>query len=1124
MHSIGPINSRYVIFTVYATAYQYDINNNIIEVTNPLGLSQTFVYNESNKLTEVIGFNGERTKYEHGPLNKPISITNPRGNKTVLEYDSMWNLSAVTKPNGGKTIYRYDENNHLSAEEDAKGGITKYEYDGNGNRISACDAEGNKTLLAYDALNRLIKVTAPDGGETQYEYDAESNLVNVTDALGNEVNAEYDELGRITREINQLGAIREYTYDKLGNLERVISRDDRGSDAITSFAYKHGTDKVTAITYPDGSEEHYSYDANNNLISFIDRNGYKIAYTYDVLDRLTKAEGQEGDKKEYEYDAAGNITKVTDALGNATLYSYDLNNNLVKVTDALGNETAYDYDVNDELIMIRQYEGAEIDGIEASKITENAEALSSNILKFTEEQKNCHITHYTRNVIGQIEAITDAYGNQERFQYNKRGELISKLDKDGYITKYAYTPAGDIACIEYDDGRSVKMAYNYLRQLEEVKDWLGVTKITNNAIGQAVGVIYPDGKTVSYEYDINGNRTALTYPNGKKISYIYDELGRLSKLESDDHEVSYRYDAQSKLIEKAFANGVKTSYSYNGRGLLASLVHSNNNGVINEFSYEYDLLGNKTRVDKKRNLSHNDNGSYEYGYDPIGRLNTVEKDGSSLRTYNYDAHGNRISLEDYSEGLSYPAKTIYEYNSLNQLITKADSNGMERYSYDKRGNLNTVTIGDAIKNIYAYGAINRLEQATNDKGEIAKYLYNGIGNRVGKQMGTMPTEMLLLTESMIPTKIEFHLEKRIDYIVDMTREFDNLLTKDDGSRLYNYVFDTGLLIKGEYIFLADEMTSPIARIGKNGDVLAQASLDEFGVEIDGPVDDDFTFIGYQRDIVAGTYFAQARQYNPVQGRFESKDKIEGFIDTPLLFNPYLYAIARPLNKTDKTGYYFGIDDAIAAGIGAIGGVASTFIGDCIHGVATGDFQWSSWQDYVGSAVGGAAGGVATLYVGPVAGAAVAGGVDTLTSEGLKKATVPGYDKSVADIVWDVTRDASLGAIFGFAGDKAGKFISKSLSNSSNNLAKRIGSILGGGLDEAVDGDNLRLAELWKGKYQNARRTYYKRKYYKEFDFYRAKYFGEIIDEVGNQLWQIIFEQPLNQLESVTSDGLCSIGY
>ena len=879
--------------------YKYDANDNVVEVTNPLGKSQSFAYNESNKVREITDFNGARTLYEYGVLNKPVSITKPLGNKALFEYDAMWNLSKVTMPNGGTTEYRYDGANNLTEVEDAKGAVTRYEYDANGNRTLVEDAEGNKTLLAYDALNRLVKVTSPEGGETRYEYDADSNPVKITDALGNEVSAEYDGLGRVVKETNQLGATRQYSYNALGNLKKVVGGEG-GADAVTTFEYKPGTDKVTAITYPDGTAEHYGYDANNNLISFEDRGGYTIAYSYDALGRLTKSEGEEGDRKEYKYDAVGNITKVTDAHGNGTRYSYDLNGNLVRVTDALGNETAYDYDENDELVMIRQYEGAERGGKVLGEMKEGSEDLSASILRLSEERADCRITHYTRNVLGQIEAITDVFGNQERFQYNRRGELVSKLDKDGYLTKYVYTPSGDVAGIEYEDGRSVLMTYNPLRQLEEVKDWIGTTKIVNNAFGQAVSVTYPDGRRVGYEYDASGHRTALTYPDGRKASYLYDEMGRLSKLETEEHQVSYRYDARSNLVEKAFANGVKTTYSYNGRGLLESLVHSGNKGVINEFSYEYDLLGNKIKVEKQQNLSHNSNGIYRYDYDPIGRLATVSKDDSPLRSYRYDAFGNRTLLKDYSGGSS-PATTHYEYNSLNQLIAKADSIGVERYSYDRRGNLTAVSLNGAVKNTYIYGAIGRLEQATNANGEIAKYLYNGLGNRVSKQMGTVPAGTFHMAEPGIPSLDDFHPERSIGYIVDLTREYDNLLTMNEGSTSSNYAFDTGLLLKGNEIFLADELTSPVGRMGRNGDVIAHAAYDEFGIELGGHVDDDFTFTGYMRDAVAGTYFAQAREYVPSAARFAGTDLVAGFALYPFSLNRYTYCYNQPIDYVDRDG-------------------------------------------------------------------------------------------------------------------------------------------------------------------------------------------------------------------------------
>lgn len=967
-----------------STTYNYDINDNITEVTNPLGQSQTFAYNESNKVVEVTAFNGARTFYEYGALNKPVSITNPLGNKTLFEYDSMWNLAQVTRPNGGATAYRYDGANNVSEVEDAKGSVTRYEYDANGNRTLFEDAEGNKTLLAYDALNRLVKVTSPEGGETRYEYDAESNLIKVTDALGNEVRAEYDELGRVVKETNQLGATREYAYDELGNLKEVISRED-GIDAVTSFSYKHGTDKVTKITYPDGAEEHYSYDANNNLIAHTDKNGYAVTYSYDALNQLVKAEGQEGDRKEYEYDAAGNVIKVTDALGNATTYSYDLNNNLIKVTDALGNETAYDYDANDELVTIRQYEGAESGRFELDEIGKDAESVSVRIMRFAEEQKNFNITCYTRNVLGQIEVITDAHGNQERFQYNKRGELISKIDKDGYLTKYSYTPVGDIAKIDYDDGRSVKLSYNPLRQLEEVKDWLGVTKITNNALGQVLGVTYPDGKTVGYEYDANGNRTALIYPDGKKIGYLYDELGRLSVLEDGEHQVTYRYDKQSNLVEKAFENGVKTTYAYNSRGLLESLVHSGNDGVISEFSYEYDLLGNKTKVEKKQNLLHNSNGIYQYGYDPIGRLATVGKDGSPLRTYSYDAYGNRTLLEDHSGSQGSPVRTQYEYNALNQLITKADSIGAERYSYDKRGNLSAISLDGVIKNTYVYGASGRLEQAVNAKGEIAKYLYNGLGNRVGKRLGTLPTEVILPQEPG-PAPIDFHPQRCIDYVIDLTREYDNLLAKSDDGCSCNYAFDTGLLLKGDELFLADELTSPVGRIGRGGDVLAHAVYDEFGVELGGHVDEDFTFIGYQRDAVAGTYFAQAREYVPEAARFAGTDLVAGFVVYPFGLNRYTYCYNQPIDYVDKDGNIVIAAIAVGALIGGVIGGGGSIASQVMSGTKISEINWKdvAVDTFSGAAVGGYAGtgaGLVQLAVGGgIVGAVNYGAKTTLNNE------------------------------------------------------------------------------------------------------------------------------------------------
>lgn len=57
------------------------------------------------------------------------------------------------------------------------------------------------------------------------------------------------------------------------------------------------------------------------------------------------------------------------------------------------------------------------------------------------------------------------------------------------------------------------------------------------------------------------------------------------------------------------------------------------------------------------------------------------------------------------------------------------------------------------------------------------------------------------------------------------------------------------MLKGDELFLTDELTSPVGRIGRAGDVLAASSYDELGIELGGQADDDFAFTGYQRDSI-----------------------------------------------------------------------------------------------------------------------------------------------------------------------------------------------------------------------------------------------------------------------------------
>ena len=872
------------------TKYAYDVMGNVTCVENAEGNRQSYEYNASGKVTKVTDFDGASIQREYNVLNRPSKIIDKEGRETLLTYDSMWNIARVTAPDGARTTYLYNEENLLSRIKYADGAVVRYTYDANGNRIGEEDENGAKTTFVYDALGRAVEVTGEEGLHYAYRYDGEGNLIEAEDALGNTVSMEYDGNGNLVKETNALGESRHYTYTPLGDVESITDEAGR----TTCYQYQKGG-LLEKIQYSDGTEEAFTYDANGNLETHTLATGFVLRYGYDSMGRITEITGSEGEKKSYTYDALGNVTSMTDGEGNTTRYAYTLSGQLAKVTDALGNETQYRYDACDRLIEICQYgEKADQEFLEAEERNRRG--------------RRCQVTRYHRDIRGQITEVTDAMGQKETYTYDKKGQLLGKLDKEGYLTKYAYTKQGDLSGIQYADGREVKLSYNPLRQLTEIQDWLGSTKITPDALGRAEKVQYPDGREVSYTYGKAGERRSLTYPDGKTVFYGYDEQFRLSELKEGDSIITYGYDPVGRLCEKQFPNGTKTTYRYDRKDQVTELVHRDKEGILDRYTYLYDLLGNKTGITKERRGLEQESGSYTYGYDALGRLSEIQKDGKVQTQYGYDAFGNRIWKEESRE------RTSYQYNDLNQMVSERQGEIRKEYGYDKRGNLTSILENGTWKKQYVYGAINRLEEAVDAAGKQARYQYNGLGHRVGKQEGVLPKEKLEKLDPQSRIGMEIGNSRQITYTLDLTRQYYNLLERTEENRSQRYFWDGNVAVYEENgernYYLQDELGSPLRIEDSAGNLRESYGYGAFGEDLyqnQGEIQ-PFGYTGYQRDEIAGTYYAQAREYLAENGRFAGQDLIVGFMDLPFSMNRYSYCFNAPMVLVDLDGEWPSLSD------------------------------------------------------------------------------------------------------------------------------------------------------------------------------------------------------------------------
>jgi RHS repeat-associated protein len=344
------------------TTYSYDATfNKPTRVVDPLGLITTATYDATtgNLTTSVadVGtsphFNAAKS-FTYNNVGQVLTATDPLGIATQFGYDPFGNRISITRDAGNS--------NHLNQ-------LSTITYSGVGDATSITDPKGNVTTNTYDAARRLTSTTspgttaAPSGVKTALSYDPDGRVIQTqqsvngvvlhttastytvigkpataTDANSNTTNFVYDVLNRLSTVTDPVQRVTSIVYDTLSRRSKLLNTaiqsaplsqqaytldgllanlTDANSHA-TSFAYD-GLDRLATTTYPLGSTETLTYDADSNVLTRKTRASQTIIFTYDTLNRLaTKTPPSPAAVVSYTYDLAGRIKGVSDSSSSIT--------------------------------------------------------------------------------------------------------------------------------------------------------------------------------------------------------------------------------------------------------------------------------------------------------------------------------------------------------------------------------------------------------------------------------------------------------------------------------------------------------------------------------------------------------------------------------------------------------------------------------------------------------------------------------------------------------------------------------------------------------------------------------------------------------------------------------------
>ena len=563
----------------------------------------------------------------------------------------------------------------------------------------------------------------------------------------------------------------------------------------------------------------FNYDTKGRLIDITSGNRITTV-AYDQNGNIDYLITPDSKTYDYTYDVMGRLKTELRPDGTIVAYDYDNNGNMMVLTNPKNIANTFDYTANDQ-----------------RKIW--LTPMSGSYLYSYDKERKLKTIQFPSGKL-----ITNTY---------TKGLLTSTQTPEG-ITSYAYGCSSLLSGITKG---SESIAYTYDGSL--------VTSVIQT------GII---NKTISLAYNNNFDVSSLSYA-GNTYALTYDNDNLLAGLGN----FIITRDSQNGLPKSISDTKLTVNRTVNGYGE----IDSETSAVIGNAVYGYQITSrdNAGRITGKTETIGSASISWEYGYDQLGKLTAVKKDGQAVESYVYDSNGNRTSTTSILRGINSQTAT---YSTEDYTLTA----GNNTYTFSVDGYLQSKATPSGI-NTYNYSSTGQLLSVNLENGKTIEYIHDSLGRRVAKKVDGQIVEKYLWLDLIT--------------LLAVYDANDNLIYR------FNYAsgrMPNSMEYNGQTYYLSyDQIGSLRTVTDTSGNIIKQINYDTFGniiTDTNPSFAVPFGFAGGLYDRDTGLVRFGLRDYDSAIGRWTAKDPID-FKGRDV--NLLRYTFDDPINLTDPDGKIIG---------------------------------------------------------------------------------------------------------------------------------------------------------------------------------------------------------------------------